>query len=148
MKEYEPSPSILNEPQREVAANLQIPEEIWSLKPVQDFLSRVAAVRDIQGDLASAAAPTTNEPLPLRQRYRRAELLTRVTLMILEHSPGDPAVADPQGYLMGKINQAIMAYGLQVVPVQETPSPLDNPSISDPSLSGSANAAVTPTRPL
>jgi len=136
MNEQAPGQSPLNERQQQVASNLGIPHEIWHQKAVQDYLTRVAVIEDIQDDITIAASPAKEdpEPYPLRQGYKRADNLLRATLAVLKFNVGSNQPADPARYLSQKINAAIYAYGLKVVPIQAPQSPMDAPPGPGPSI--------------
>jgi hypothetical protein len=112
---------------QDIARTLGVPQDDWDDPAVRELVGFIDWAEQLQEQLANAStahhyrdarlAPFKWWPdadgasEPLSSRYRSAELLLRVLLILLEGQG-----PDPQGYCRALLNSALRRYGLKVVP--------------------------------
>jgi hypothetical protein len=98
-------------------------EAAFQIPQVRDYLMGINALNDLhvyigQGvcDHGLDCGPNDELGVALRARHYDAEMMLRATLAVFTNNPERPKEgADPRGYIMGMLNQALFGFGLEVV---------------------------------
>jgi hypothetical protein len=103
-------------------SNQGVPQAERTIPPVRAFAKNSRSVLYLQNQMADAS-DDPRLPRRLGDRYFGAEQLLRATRLVLSHDPDELAAPDHAEYLLGKINNALAAFGLEVVKREQAPAP-------------------------